>query len=176
MPCHADGAYLESVPSAPVEDDLGEVPFGFIDIARATVTLSDDAVSFEMVLSDMPSTLARNEATSNRMEYGWSADFDVDGDGTAANDIGLSHLSFAMGEPESEAFGTFGQTNVWLNAASGGGNVVGQASLAVDGPTLAVTARRDAYEGLASIDEATPVRFWTTHHADGYSCDALPGG
>lgn len=173
-PCNTTDTYLTPVPSAPVADDSNEVPFVFIDIVLAVLSLSDAEVSFDLELAGMPALLPRDEAPSDLLEYGWSAQFDVDGDGTSANDLSIGHSYYSSGDPDTGSFGEFGQTDVWLHRPAGGAERVADARLEVDGANLTVTAQRQDYEGLEAIDGSMSVRFWTTHYSDGFYCDSLP--
>lgn len=73
------------------QDAAGDA-FEFIDLTKLKITVDDEKIAVYISLTYIPHLLVFDWAdiTDDILEYEWSVSFDVNGDGTPANDISFS--------------------------------------------------------------------------------------
>lgn len=153
-------------------DAEGDAAFSFIDLGNLSVTVNDCEIKAEISLLNAPVDLIYNSVnvSDNSSEYQWEVQFDIDGDGTAANDITLAATHFKF--PDStEAQGNvpnFTQNNLWLISSDGmSGSYEGPISAILTGATLTLLVNISENPALSNILNTTPIRFEAYYNSSG---------
>lgn len=153
-------------------DYEGDAAFSIIDLGNLSVTINNCEVKAKISLLNAPVNLVYNSAniSDNSLEYLWEVKFDVDGDGTAANDIQLS-ISHFKPSGSTEAQGNvpeFTQSNLWLVSSDGlSGTDAGPISTSLSGSTLTLVVSVSENPALLNITKDTPVQFETYYNSSG---------
>jgi hypothetical protein len=144
----------------------------FIDLSKLKVTIDDDIITIKMSLTHIPDFLIydRADIPDNAPEYEWAVFFDVDGDGTPANDISISISSFKFKRDKVgiSRMTDFTQYDVWLSGSSLTSEI--DVSI-VDRSTLSLIVRKSSHKALARITAKTPIRFSTLYNYGGGVCE-----
>ena len=147
-----------------LEDVSGDAAFAFIDIGKVGARFTDTEIIIEINILDIPASLTYNSVNlpDNYLEYSWKIDFDVDNDGTSANDIRLamSHFKFPGSIQSTGDILDFTQKNVWLADDVGTAySLKGSISVTKDNSKLTFSVLRSEHPKLQNVDKTTPVKF-----------------
>jgi len=147
--------------TATVVDASGDADFAFIDVETVSVTFSDTHIEVSIQLLDIPDEFVYDASyiAADFLEYDWTVAFDVDFDGSLANDLLLSVSNFKFeGEQQRRAeMLAFTQKSIWrMNETGSGASWIGNLPAEVNGNTLTITVAKDDYEELSAISNTVP--------------------
>ena len=150
-------------------DFSGDSDFSFIDIETFKIQVYGSKIVVELKLLDIPDLLVFNQSTlsSAVLEYGWTVDFDVDGDLSLANNIQFAVTRWNWGEPEQYGvLEDFVQSNLWEVGANGrSASVISDFSLVEANDTLIMTYE-NIFPSKVLINSSTPFRIFTNYNID----------
>ncbi|WP_300426158.1 hypothetical protein [uncultured Thalassolituus sp.] len=157
---HRAGQDPESVTATAV-DVSGDAAFAFIDVELVSVTFSDTHIEVSIQLLNIPEEFVYDASnlSANSLEYDWAVSFDVDFDGSLANDLVLSVSNFKFEEEQQKRAEmlAFTQNNIWrMNEMGSGASMIGNLSAEVNGNSLTITVAKDDYEELSAISNTVP--------------------
>jgi hypothetical protein len=170
--------YIESGAGTYV-DNSGDA-LEFIDLTRLDVAVDSDRISLKISLAHIPEWLVfdRADVSDRAVEYSWAVYFDVDGDGTTANDIAIAVSSFKFKGDEVSIgrLAGFTQRNVWQFGSERSTSLSNDIDVSLaDRSTVVMEVSKDRHEALSRITEKTPIRFSTLFNfGDGVCEDFYP--
>ena len=153
-------------------DEVGDVPYSFIDIKKIYFELDDYDVVCIMQLVSMPKIFIANNDNIcvNCKEYSWGVIFDIDGSSNVSiNDIEISSTNFKwdFSKEGKYEFPYFTQNNVWIYKEDSDGDITVET---IDNVELVVKLISDALvfefstidnNALKNITIKSPVYFFT---------------
>jgi hypothetical protein len=119
-------------------DAVGDAGVDFIDISRADVRLYPDMLAVGISYVAFPGKLLFNNPNlkENGLEYEWSCDIDLEGDGKPDYSISMSSFKAPGAQPIEASVTLFCQADLWKLTASGGEAVEGKVKVETDGSAL----------------------------------------
>lgn len=151
-------------PSA--EDELGDVEFGFIDIARADLRVFADMLVCGVSFAESPEKLAFNARSlpADTMEYDWSFMIDLDGDGTDDYSLSLTAFKGRGAKPMTGNPAEVCQSGLWKLEGSSASQVEAEAWIESSGSALFFALADSAELPLKKIGPRS--RFSVTSYYD----------
>lgn len=163
LPIPADGAFTAPAYNAIVGG------FGFIDLVGANVKVDPGAITVQMTVFELPSTLVFNQpgVPLYRVEYQWEVFFDTDDDGIADYKMSMEHsVSSTTPSTQSVLAGTSGSVYGKQNS-SGFSPYLVPAQTSVTGNTITLSVQKSANASLAAITSSSKVMFSTQYWQNG---------
>lgn len=156
------------------QDTTGDAP-EFIDLTTLKVKVDDKNIVVDIVLAHIPRMLIfdRADIANDDLEYEWSVSFDVDKDGTPANDISiaLSSYKFEGDKPSIGYLHRFTQHDVGLWGSSSVSSLTTDIEISnaeiINNSIISINLSKSKHKALNTITAKTPIRFSTYYNFGG---------
>lgn len=156
------------------QDTTGDAP-EFIDLTTLKVKVDDKNISVDIALAHIPRMLIfdRADIADDGLEYEWSVSFDVDKDGTPANDvsISLSSYKFEGDKPSIGYLHRFTQHDANLWGTDSVSSLTSDIDISdaeiIENSTVSIKLNKSKHKVLSKITAKTPIRFSTYYNFGG---------
>jgi hypothetical protein len=147
----------------------GNSPYPFSELATASLADEDGDLVATFGLKGMQKTFVFNspDVPANELEYDWSANIDVDGDGEDDYSLSLTHFKAEGGKRQELSLAKGCQANLWKLDGSGGEVTDVEVDARIEKNSLVLTAY--GYQDAFELEKGSTVNFMAVYYLGGES-------